>query len=171
MKSFNDMPTNQYQYQSYSYYNEIIPESSQLVISPQISSFGLKVRLKEEEEEESDDSSADASYQICEPPKTRKKRCKQNMTFEQLRTTRRESNRIAASRCRQKKLNLLNELEIKTKLLSKENKELENRMIKLREEVEKQAMTLVIHKATACLLDESKIRSVNDTKTLLMDHY
>lgn len=89
--------------------------------------------------------------------KTRKKRSKKRMSYDELIRNRRESNRLAALRCRQKKMDLLCELNKRSDALTKENQQLEDELTQMKEKLMSAQLKLVEHKMTGCLLKQSPI--------------
>ena len=80
----------------------------------------------------------------------------------------RERNRIAASKCRQRKLEKIQVLEEQVFNLKKENEQLRRSYERLRESLEKSNAQIDFHRRNGCSIDNSTSREVRKTKRFLI---
>ena len=76
----------------------------------------------------------------------------------------RERNRIAASKCRQRKLEKIQVLEEQVFNLKKENEQLRRSYERLRESLEKSNAQIDFHRRNGCSIDNSTSREVRKTR-------
>lgn len=112
----------------------------------------LQISNRQKEKRDEEKKSFVELESIPKEPKTRKKSKKQ-MSFDELKRQKRESNRLAALKCRQKKLSQLDLLEKKSKRLKDENTQIEQQLADLKAQLFQSKMTIINHRTSGCLIN------------------
>merc|ERR1712156_552000 len=148
--------------------SKLAPAALEVSPRPESSASGsmdsAELRIKEEIEDEDldddfdqDDSYSDDEESVRSPPKKRggaRKITPINMeSQEKIKLEKRQRNRLAASKCRKRKLERISQLELKVKDLKGENSELYNVVKKLKQSVANLKQEVIDHCNSGCQIN------------------